>query len=69
MCMEVVAMVTDLTIVTLIILLVLPIWEVHNHLVTTKETMHIDTNPTQRGVQVEMVPSTVVVVQGAERAW
>ena len=64
-----VEVVTDMVLTTLTVTIcqVLPTWEVDNHLVMVKETMPIDINPTQRGVQVVTVPSTEVVVLEAEK--
>tara|TARA_B100000945_G_scaffold270906_1_gene232450 strand:- start:139 stop:345 length:207 start_codon:yes stop_codon:yes gene_type:complete len=64
-----VEVVTDMVLTTLTVTIcqVLPIWEVGNHLVMVKETMPIDINLTQRGVQVATVPSTEVVVLEAEK--
>ena len=64
-----VEVVTDMVLTTLMVTIcqVLLTWEVDNHLVMVKETMHTDIKPTQRGVQVETVPSTEVVVLEAEK--
>tara|TARA_Y100001954_G_scaffold232162_1_gene283011 strand:- start:1756 stop:1989 length:234 start_codon:yes stop_codon:yes gene_type:complete len=60
--MVVVAMVTDLTIVTVTIPLVDHIMVVDNRLPMDKQTIHIDINLTQRGVLVEMDLSMVTEV-------
>tara|TARA_Y100000310_G_C20603264_1_gene774174 strand:- start:1138 stop:1344 length:207 start_codon:yes stop_codon:yes gene_type:complete len=54
--------VTDLTIRMVTTMLVHPIGVDHNHHLTVSPTMPTDTNPTQRGVQVVMVLSTVTEV-------
>ena len=61
--MVVVAMVTDLTIVTATIPLVDHIMVVDNHPLMDRVTTHTDTNLTQRGVLVVMEPERVTEVQ------
>ena len=64
--------VTDMDLTTLMVttLLVHLIGVVHNHRVTTKEIMPINTNHIVHGVQVEMVPSTEgVVLEDVKESW
>ena len=64
-----VAMVTDLTIVMATTLVDHPLWVDLNHHHTDRETILIDTNLTQHGVQVVTDLSMVIEVLEVVKVW